>query len=219
MAVSNRDFEVSNRDTNINKTKKENIKNNNTSVCTNVSYEYLCSVIGEMSKSLIIPEKNINRVAVKRAIEGKFADSVYRAVRTPSQFVLLADNKIGAMISVLKRLPEKENDPAFRHMANQPNAGELAQSASPEVQCMLEVVQKNTGYKDPRFLDEIARYLQRLLETEAGRHIAVEICDKYKFCGIGKNNETIRLALGVRNELKAAYLERAPLRNSWSLQI
>ncbi len=34
MAVTNGDSIVSNRDTNINKTKKENIKNNNTSVCT-----------------------------------------------------------------------------------------------------------------------------------------------------------------------------------------
>ena len=206
-ALPNRESALPNRETNIYITKKENRQNNIMGGGADVDVDYLSSVVAAMARSLDVPVEEIGQKKVGEAIKGKLKDSVFRVVQNPSKFALSAKKPIGAMISELRNLPDKAHDSALQRMANKQKPGEYAKrisEASKEVKYLLDIAQKNTGYRDPRFLDEIAECFLKLTRTIEGNGVAAEICDKYKFTGPGKNDQTLTLAIGLKDELEKA---------------
>ena len=212
--VLNTDSGVLNTDTNIHITKEKNRTNNTGLPCSDsVVDNYLDSVIFEMANSLEVSQEEIGRKKVWEAIAGKLPDSVYRIVRAPTDFILNADNKIGAMIHTLSQLPVKKQDSALLQMANpqepvrtlKKTHEEIAKDLTMEARVLFYDVIKNTGYKAPQFLNEIATYLQELIlnSDEKAKEEAVEIC-AYK---VDKNNTKLDLALRIKKDLNAAYLK------------
>lgn len=165
--VQNLDTAVQNLDTYTNTDKKED-KN------------FTATLIKRMADVLGIPSFLIMRSYVENAIRGKYSESVLGLVEglptdRKREWVLTADDPIRALVSQLRKLPKKEDDPEWRRRFDPTPEQLLEDVPSPDVCDLTKWAMSATGCRDAkRFVKRLIDILGGLLQQETGREHAVE---------------------------------------------
>jgi len=141
--------------------------------------DYLRRVLNAIADSLGINASDILPQTIAEAIRGKHPDSVFGAIADPNGWFKRAKTPLGALVSVLRRLPLQANDPNYRRQ-NQPTINEILESVSDDIRCLTKDAIKNTGFEAVLFVQQLIPHLQRLLRTPEGRDFAVETIDQHK---------------------------------------
>jgi len=174
-----RNTEVKVRNTETHTDSKDKIQQTNRQAMSGVDAEYVKRVLDEIAARLGIDASGIRPKVIADAICGKHPDSVLEAIREPKGWVLNAKSPLGALVTVLRRLPKQENDPNFKRQT-QPTVNQLLDGLSITTRCLTNDAIKNTGCGEPLFVQQLIPLLSRLLETSEGRSIAVETIYQHK---------------------------------------
>jgi len=141
--------------------------------------EYLKRVVNAIAASLEINASDILPNVIAEAIRGKFPDSVFDAIQDPKSWFRTAKVPLNALVSILRRLPLQKNDPNYRRQT-QPTTKELLENIPKDIFYLVNDAIKNTGCKDPTFVQQLIPLLQQLLCTPEGQAFAVETIDQHK---------------------------------------
>ena len=148
-----------------------------------VEKEYLDRVISMIGDRIEDRNEKINRNVITAAIKGKYADTVYNAIRSKKGL-----KRVGGYVQLLRSLPPKENDKAYQEAVN-PTVGQILSHHTRETGYLVEMAMNIVGCSERWILDMLLPVMSRLSTSNEGRGKAMGVLDDF----IGDPNETMRM--------------------------